>query len=333
MGNKLLCAVVLFVAFCLSAAAMASLSSVAKGYTVPGYAPYAYPPFPDSIQASIISPNGSYAVRDIPLIVNISVTYNTPAYPQQQAYKLTVELITCRFSIDGHEWENIPLINKTSERSFGDPIWQQEITVAYCVFETSLKDESIGHHQLRVNAYDSVYGPSDSRVTQGNAKSNFTIVDNTPPTIDVLTLKNNANNPNETWLSFAIGEPVFNMTYSIDGTLCVSIPVENKSLFGLPVGNHSIVFYAEDLSGNIGVSKAFGLSVPDIGSCVSPTQTSSSSSIVLPGSTSTPKTPPSFLGTSLPSVYGYAIVTAAVVAAAVAAMIAVRKHSRSKAEP
>jgi hypothetical protein len=180
MGNRLFFGIILCIIFALPVTIMANLISFAEGYTVPGYPPYAYPPFPDSIQASIVSPNGSYTGRDIPLTVNISITYNIPTYPQQQAYELSVELVNCRYSLDGHEWKEVPFIKKTSEKSFGDPIWQQEIIVAYCIFETSLKNVSSGNHQMKVNAYDSAYGPSDSRVTQGNDKVNFTVVISSP---------------------------------------------------------------------------------------------------------------------------------------------------------
>jgi len=75
----------------------------------------------------------------------------------------------------------------------------------------------------------------------------------TPPTISILSPQNTSYNVTPVALTFTVNESTSWMGYSLDNQSNVTIS-ENTTLLGLSVGQHSIIVYANDTSGNMGSS-------------------------------------------------------------------------------
>ena len=91
----------------------------------------------------------------------------------------------------------------------------------------------------------------------------FTI-DNTRPTISVLSLENRTYDVSDIPLNFTVNETCSQITYSLDGQENVTIS-GNNTLTNLPNGEHYVTVYATDETGNTGTSKTiyFNVEVPE----------------------------------------------------------------------
>jgi hypothetical protein len=223
MNKKTLLAAASLLALLVSTLLRLQFASTASAYTVPGYTPYAYPPYPDSISASIVSPNGTYDESVIPVTIDVDVeiVFNTPSYAGQQAYDLSVQLVICRYSLDGANWKNIPFDRVTLSEDRSDAIWQQEISTVDCLYSAVLSGLSVGEHSIIVNAYDAAYGPGDSRVTQGN--SQVTVKVKGPLGILVLSPQNKTYDTLSVPLNFITNEPTSWTAYSLDNQANLSV--------------------------------------------------------------------------------------------------------------
>jgi len=124
-----------------------------------------------------------------------------------------------------------------------------------------------------------------------SASINFTI-DTVPPKVAVLSPENKTYDTTDIPLNFTVNEPVSEITYVLDGQANVTI-TGNMTLTELSEGSHTITVYANDTAGNIGTSETVYFSIDQ-----------------------TPKL--LILGSNLPMEYGYAIVAATVIVAAIA---------------
>ncbi len=79
-------------------------------------------------------------------------------------------------------------------------------------------------------------------------------VDSTSPTISTIAKENTTYTTSDVPLVFNVNEPEATFAYCLDGQPAMSI-VGNSTLNNLPNGCHSIVVYATDKAGNVGVSE------------------------------------------------------------------------------
>ncbi len=88
-------------------------------------------------------------------------------------------------------------------------------------------------------------------------------VDNTAPTIEVLSPAPGTYNASSIQLSFTVDESASLIAYSLDGQENRTI-TENLTLTGLANGVHDLTIYAKDKAGNIGPSEtiSFNVDVP-----------------------------------------------------------------------
>jgi hypothetical protein len=84
--------------------------------------------------------------------------------------------------------------------------------------------------------------------------------DVTPPAIDILSPQNATYNVTPVSLSFTVNESTSWMGYSLDNQSNVTIS-GNATLAGISVGQHSIIVYANDTSGNMGSSQVVDFTI------------------------------------------------------------------------
>jgi hypothetical protein len=80
-----------------------------------------------------------------------------------------------------------------------------------------------------------------------------------------LSLENRRFNSYDVPLNFGVDEPFEKASYVLDGQQNVTI-AGNKTLTGLPNGDHNVTIYAIDEAGNTGVSETiyFTVDVPEL---------------------------------------------------------------------
>jgi hypothetical protein len=122
---------------------------------------------------------------------------------------------------------------------------------------TTLTGLSYRTHVLRVYANDSAGNECFSPTIA------FTVKDTEPPVISVLSDRRKYN-VSSVPLEFAVDENFAWLSYSLDGQSNVTI-AGNVTLTGLPSGTHSLRVYANDTSGNMGVSESFEFTIADGG--------------------------------------------------------------------
>jgi len=100
-----------------------------------------------SVYVSIQSPNGSYAESTIPLIVNATLYFGT----NNQYDEVSLQNVTCKYSLDDGEWKNITSMTVTSHTTQPDiNFWSGLLHVINCTYNTTLQDLSEGSHFLNV---------------------------------------------------------------------------------------------------------------------------------------------------------------------------------------
>ena len=127
---------------------------------------------------------------------------------------------------------------------------QANVAIASNTTLTDLPPES---HSVIVYATDSFGNTGVSSVID------FAI-DVSPPRILILLPENRTYDTTDVPLTFELTEETSWMAYSLDGQKSVTI-IGNVTLAVLPEGSHSIVVYANDTAGNVGVSKIIYFSI------------------------------------------------------------------------
>lgn len=122
---------------------------------------------------------------------------------------------------------------------------------------TTLTSLSYRTHVLRVYANDSAGNECFSPTIA------FTVKDIEPPVISVLS-ERGSYNVSDVPLEFVVDKNVSWLGYSLDGQGNVTIS-GNVTLKDLPSGPHSLKVYANDTSGNVGVSESFDFTITDNG--------------------------------------------------------------------
>jgi len=154
------------------------------------------------------------------------------------------------------------------------------ITITGNIFLYTLDD---GSHYVSLFAMDS-FGNT------GSSGSIWFSIDTIPPLISITNPTTTTYITSDIELAFTVDEATSWIGYSLDGLENVTI-TGNIQLASLAEGTHSLVIYAADLSGNIGISEViwFTISLPD--------DTSTTSKIIsTTNPTTTRSSAPGFLG-------------------------------------
>jgi len=126
---------------------------------------------------------------------------------------------------------------------------QDNVTITGNIVLSGLSE---GSHNVVVFATDSAGNTGASSTVQ------FTIsippVDTTSPIIVVTSPENTTYNTNKISLTFTVNEEPSLKSYSLDGKANVTV-VDSIVLSNLSDGEHRLIMYAKDLTGNIGASK------------------------------------------------------------------------------
>jgi hypothetical protein len=108
--------------------------------------------------------------------------------------------------------------------------------------KTTLPQLPDGSHSIVVYA-------SDLAGNNGSSEVTYFTVDTSPPSISLLSPKNQTYDTTELLLNFALDETASRVGYSLDGKENVTITA-NTALTNLSYGSHTITIYATDLEGN-----------------------------------------------------------------------------------
>jgi hypothetical protein len=188
---------------------------------------------------------------------------------------------------------------------------QANVTIAGNTTITGLME---GVHSIVVYATDIAGNQAASETV------NF-VVDTTPPSVSVLSLKNETYAKADIPLKLSVNEPVSWMGYTMDDRTNVTI-AGNTTLTGVSDGSHHLTVYATDIYENTGNSGKIYFSVNTYQAESSTPQPTNASD------------QPSFTDPSLPTCFGYALAVVIIMATAVAAFFVyfrkIKKHTRVK---
>jgi hypothetical protein len=159
--------------------------------------------------------------------------------PLNQTYNLN-KMIPVEFTVN----KNVSIVNMGY-------ILDEKYTVTILRNTTLYGPLADGLHTLKVYSVFSDILPASSTV-------NFT-VDTTPPNVSILSLQNKIYNSSNIPLVFTVNETTSQITYIIDGK--VSSIDGNTTLTGLQDGNHTLIIYATDKTGNYRVSQTIDFKV------------------------------------------------------------------------
>jgi hypothetical protein len=128
-----------------------------------------------------------------------------------------------------------------------------------------LIEASDGHHKIAVYIGVGYFFTEDSLFFSSNRTfAPFYFNVDACPIIRVASPKNIIYDTADVSLNFTVNEPVSQISYSLDGQENMTI-AGNVTLTDLPNGDHNVTVYAQDVTGNIGVSeiKNFSVEVPE----------------------------------------------------------------------
>jgi hypothetical protein len=221
-----------------------------------------------TVKASITSDG-----RGCPLLGNINIT--SPSNITYSSNMLTLNVtvqslfrpsqyrFAMVYSIDGENNVTIPLtttfmpINATVTFENGTTATVISIFSPYvtagCVALPELPE---GPHKLNVYAnYERTStNPTFPEFIWDSSTVYFTVDDGQPPVISALSLENKTYSQNALALNFTTNQPTSWIGYCLDGKTNVTI-AGNTTLTGLSDGSHSVIVYANDTAGNMGISK------------------------------------------------------------------------------
>jgi parallel beta-helix repeat protein len=128
---------------------------------------------------------------------------------------------------------------------------QINVTISGNTTVSSLSD---GRHWIIIFAND----------TSGNMVRSDTVyfsIDTVAPSIEVLSPENKTYATSSISLSFDVSEPTSWMGFSLDGQANETVLTADTMISSLSDGSHSLIVYAKDAAGNIGVSQEISFTV------------------------------------------------------------------------
>jgi hypothetical protein len=166
-----------------------------------------------------------------------------------------------RYSLDGGDFETVTHFRIVSQEpitveSFGK---RYNLTQYTIMCDKVLNNLSDGNHSLTVyNGYvDSLYGHfyENAEVTV------WLNIDTSTPEIKNLSIRNATYTINDIQMNFTVSKPVSWIGYTLDNHANVTISCCNTTITGLPEGSHTLVVYANDTVGKMGVSETISFAV------------------------------------------------------------------------
>lgn len=205
---------------------------------------------------SINSPsNSTYSSGLLTLNVTVKTLLNpeasniTVTYSVDEGTNTTVNTESTRVPI----WADIIYPNGTKTKGIS-------IQSPYLITAIATPPElPEGFHNITVYAkYD--FSGDTRQIGLDEKTVYFTVNDGKPPTISYLMLENKTYNQNDLPLNFTTDQPISWIGYSLDGKVNVTI-AGNITLTQLSNGQHTITVYANDTTGNMGISQAISFNV------------------------------------------------------------------------
>jgi hypothetical protein len=126
----------------------------------------------------------------------------------------------------------------------------------YLAYLSNLTD---GVHSLIVHAHATgfvieTHGLWDYYEPINSSSVVYFTLDTTPPSVSVLSLENKTYDAPYAPLNFTVNEPVLQTSYVLDGQ--ENVPIGgNVTLSDLSYGTHTLIVFATDIAGNVGVSE------------------------------------------------------------------------------
>jgi len=232
--------------------------------------------------------NDTYTEHEVWLNFTINEPTSWVAYSLDESMNITItDNLTLNFPIDGHHsiviwaqdfagstvksnvvWFTVDLplpniiINSPGNTTYADrDIWlnftsdeptewigysldgANNVTVTGNILLSSLSE---GSHQILIYA-------NDSLGSMGKSEFIWFTIDTQPPNLLLTNPINTTYAKHDIWINFTTDEVTSWMAYSLDGSPNVTI-TGNFILNSLSEGSHSIVLYANDTTGNLGIS-------------------------------------------------------------------------------
>jgi hypothetical protein len=164
-----------------------------------------------------------------------------------------------RYSLDGGGFgivtnfteisrEPMPPMEPTGE------LWQEYSWTRY-TFMGSKVFHGLSDRNHSLSVYYGYEDPDDKRfLAYGDPVTVYFVIDTSPPEIRILSAENETYNTSDIPLNFTVNKEISWTAYRLDNGVNVAID-GNTTLTGLAEGLHSIVIYANDTAGNMGVSE------------------------------------------------------------------------------
>ncbi len=289
-----------------------------------------YPRDPHTI-VQLQSPKNltKYSTPDINLVFSVDLSSWYPSYISVYNPSYRCSIRSVEYYIDGK-------VNGTITKNF-DLIFLSE------VYSVALHQLSQGEHSLEVkvetggtywhqvatiNGTPAYGGPISAPVVDSSGLVHFTV--DTIPTISNLSIENKVYTSHKIPLSFNVNEPISQVSCTLDNSS--KMYFSGNTTLSVTEGEHSLVVYAKDTTGNLATSNMvfFTVDIPDSEPSPSPDLSPSPPS---PSTTSEPTLHPSL--SSAPTTedsqtqdYTLPVISAVlvVIAAAFAALIYLKRR-------
>ena len=172
-----------------------------------------------------------------------SLPYDPSAtYEFNITWKDNVQLDKVFLELDGTNYT----LDKTDEYLGFDSNYRVEHKANYSISFTGLE---LGNHTYRWFANDTRNNWNSTELLSFSVKEDIT-----PPTITILSPQNKTYSSSSVPLTFTVNEETSWIGYSLDDKPNATI-TENTTITGLSNGQHTIIVYANDTSGNMGASE------------------------------------------------------------------------------
>jgi len=190
-----------------------------------------------------------------------SVYIHKPNFAGSYEVYYSIGVLTLvRYNLDGKESENITANDERGSR-------RESPFPKTLSFSINITELSEGPHNVTVIAEGTsyylpkeLYGyPRNSKVV-GYSNTTYFSIDNTPPVILSLSVRNGTYFTNDIPLNFKTKEPLSWIRYSIDGQENVTLN-GNTTIPQLSEGSHFLTIYVNDLAGNTGTSETIYFSI------------------------------------------------------------------------
>jgi len=250
--------------------------------------------FAPPLYVTLISPSPMQTINSsvVPITVRVDGFGEAPA-PQ-------VEVVAwLNYTLDGLK----PVSMSFDYENFVYPDGKVSTYLFYGMSKNdSLNNLSDGKHSLKIKG-ETIWKRPLNLTT-------WFVVDAQPPSISYLSVENKTYNENSIPLTFSVSESS-SMWYELDGQ--INAINGNTSLLGLSDGLHALEIFANDSIGNIGHSDLVQFEI----------DTSTPAPNLSPPSKQT-----GFLGTNIPTEYGYSIIAVLVIVAVAGLSLAYYKKLR-----